>query len=89
MGNVIKKSRHKPNVYLVTSQHDNLYDDHIVPLVEAINENGSNLFIYGNNEMYVTRHNNVVVNTMNEILAILSMLLCDDKIKTFVNPQVQ
>ncbi|MFJ8355604.1 hypothetical protein ACIQ69_19875 [Bacillus paramycoides] len=88
LGNVIKNSRYTPNIYLITSRHDNLYDDHILPLVEAINETGSNLFIYENNETYVTRHNNVVVNTMNEILAILSMLLCDDKIKTFFNPQL-
>jgi len=67
-------------VYLITSHNDDTYKDHIPPLISAItNRGGCRLKVFHNDEYFVTRHNNVVKNSMNEILAILSYELSELK----------
>jgi len=79
----ITKGYDKPNIYLITSRKDELYDDHLVPLVETLKENGCVPYVWENNEEYVLRHNKVVENSLNEILAIITMCLADEKIRKF------
>lgn len=78
--NVIKNSRYKPNVYLVTSINDETYEDHIPQLVSALKEKDINTKIYSNDEIFVTRHNQVAKNSMNEILAFISHCVSECKI---------
>ncbi|WP_025148785.1 hypothetical protein [Bacillus sp. H1a] len=83
--NVIECSISKPNVYVVTSHNDNTYNDHIPQLIETLEIKGIEPKIYHNDEYTVTRHNNVVVNSMNEIFAILSIVLSDKDIRNLFN----
>lgn len=70
----IRNSLFYPNrIYLVTSRNDETYSDHIPPLINEINSMGrSKLTVFCNDESYVTRHNNVVKNSMNEIMYFVS-----------------
>lgn len=81
---VIRNSLHHPSrIYLVTSRNDETYLDHIPQLVMEINSvKKSELIVYHNDESYVTRHNNVVRNSMNEILYFLSCELVSPILKT-------
>ncbi|WP_426940671.1 hypothetical protein ACQCPO_30770 (plasmid) [Bacillus mycoides] len=83
--NVIETSINKPNVYVVTSHNDNTYNDHIPQLIKTLEGKGIKPKIHHNDEYVVTRHNNVVVNSMNEILAILSVVLSDKDIRNIFN----
>jgi len=81
--NTILQSEHRPDVYLITSKNDNTHDDHIPQLLETLAMKNITPYVYYNNNDFVTRHNNVVINSMNEILTILGMLLCDEKVRSF------
>lgn len=80
--NTILNSTYKPdNVYIVTSHNDESYYENIPQLRETLEKRGIVPKIYHNDEFVVTRHNNVVANSMNEILTILGFVLSDRKIK--------
>lgn len=85
LGNVIRESVHAPKkIYLFTSRNDETYADHIPDLIKAINSKGmSKLNVFHNDELCVTRHNNVVKNSMNEILSALTFELSSDDVKSF------
>lgn len=82
---IIEKSIHSPKrIYIITSHNDDTYIDHIPPLILSIQNKGqSNLKTFHNDEFFVTRHNNVVKNSMNEILAILSYELSELRKNSF------
>ncbi len=82
---IISKSPNKPNVYIVTSHHDNTYDDHIPFLLSTLDSKKIRYYIYHNDEFVVTRHNNVVVNSLNEILTILGSVLSPPSVKEMFN----
>ncbi|WP_257392412.1 hypothetical protein [Bacillus vallismortis] len=79
----IVKGYNKPNVFIVTSRKDELFEDHVVPLIETLRESGCRPHVWENNEEYVLRHNKVVENSLNEILTMISMCLSDEKIRDF------
>ena len=69
-------------IYLVTSRNDETYSDHIPHLIDAINYmKRSKLIVFHNDEMYVTRHNNVVKNSLNEIMFFISSELVSSRLK--------
>lgn len=78
---IIKNSMHSPKrIYIITSHNDDTYTDHIPPLINSITNRGDSILkVFHNDEYFVTRHNNVVKNSMNEILTILSYELSELK----------
>ncbi|MCW0952938.1 hypothetical protein OIT44_02485 [Weissella ceti] len=85
LDNVIKDANYVPKkVYLITSKNDNTYYEHIPQLVTALEKSGTELKVFHNNEYVVTRHNNVVKNSLNEILAILSYELSHEDLKNML-----
>jgi len=85
LGHTISNSIHSPEkIYIITSRNDDTYKEHIKPLLQCLSDkNESKVCIFYNDEYYVTQHNNVVKNSMNEILAILSYEISSEKIKKF------
>ncbi|MGN7312581.1 hypothetical protein ACTHQ4_15905 [Alkalicoccobacillus gibsonii] len=80
--NIILNSVNIPdNIYIVTSHNDETYAEHITPLLKTLKQKGLKPHVFHNDEYAVTRHNNVVTNSLNEIFAILSVTLSDEKIK--------
>lgn len=65
--NLIKASFYTPNVHLLTSHSDNLFKENIPGLLEALKINGCGYGVAYNDERYVTRHNEVVKNSLNEV----------------------
>lgn len=80
---IIDNSHYKPDVYLVTSKRDETFSDDAAPLIEKIREKGSRLYVYMNDGKSVTKHGNVVINSMNEILTILGMLISKKDMSQF------
>lgn len=66
-------------VIVLTSHNDNTYSEHIPRLIETINKTSTKLKVIHNDEYFITRHNNVIVNSMNEIFYILSSCLIASK----------
>lgn len=65
---IIIQARTLPvRVTIITSHNDNTYMDHIPALLESLKCAGIEPEIYYNDELYVTRHNNVVINSLNYI----------------------
>lgn len=83
LGEVIRRTLTPPGmIYLVTSRNDETYSDHIPHLIDAINYmKRSKLIVFHNDEMYVTRHNNVVKNSLNEIMFFISSELVSSRLK--------
>lgn len=83
--NCISTSLFNPKkIYLITSRNDDTYSDHIPRLIEVIKEQSeSKLCVYYNDDYYVTQHNNVVRNSFNEIMAVLSYELISNDVKEF------
>ncbi|MDL4912836.1 MAG: hypothetical protein QRY16_03275 [Enterobacterales bacterium endosymbiont of Blomia tropicalis] len=72
-------------IYIVTSKNDNTYEDHILPLIEALKHKGESIVkLYHNNEFYVTKHNNAVKDSLNEIFAMLSYDLSPNNLKAIL-----
>lgn len=68
LGNIIKEiKKNVPKVTLITSHNDNSYYEHIPPLISLFKEKGVQYICICNDELYITRHNNVVANCLNEI----------------------
>lgn len=83
--NIICNSEYIPKkVYLVTSRNDNTYYEHIPPLIESLTHSGTEVKVFSNDEFVVTRHNNVVKASLNEILAILAYELSHDDLKNIL-----
>jgi len=82
---VIRKSVHAPKtIYLFTSRNDETFSDHIPDLLIALKEKSrSRIHVSYNDETCVTRHNNVVKNSMNEILLALTYEVSSDEAKKF------
>ena len=64
---VLSKTK-KPKVCIITSHNDNTYEDHIPALIQDLEACNVDYEVWYCDELYITRHNNVVVNSMNEIL---------------------
>lgn len=80
--NVIGNSDYIPRkVYILTSHNDNTYYEHIPPLIKSLQESGTIVKVFHNDEFVVTRHNNVVKNSLNEIFAILAYELSHKNLK--------
>lgn len=71
-------------VYVISSHHDNTFQDHIPRLLEALEETGVEARVHLNDEYCVTRHNNVVPNSMNVIMAILSSTLVEPSVRSML-----
>lgn len=81
----IEGAIHAPDqIYIVTSRNDETFQDHIPPLLGALNRKArSKVNVFYNDEIFVTRHNNVVKNSMNEIFAILAYELASPQVRKF------
>ena len=73
--NLIKTSYYIPDVCLLTSHNDNLFAENIPNLLEALDLNGCHYNVIYNDEYYITRHNEVVKNSLNEVYYCISKWL--------------
>lgn len=87
LGKIIKESIFSPKrIYLITSRNDDTYSHHIPPLLTCLNDKGeSNVNVFYNDECFVTQHNNVVKNSLNEILAFLSFEISSPSVQKMLN----
>lgn len=85
LGDAISSSiKYPKRVYIFTSRNDETFSDHIPKLLHSLEEKGcSKVMISYNDEVFVTRHNNVVKNSMNEILSALTYELSSQDVKRF------
>lgn len=74
----IRMSGVAPKVSIISSHHDNTYKEHIPALLEELDKKGIKPYVFWNDENYVTRHNNVVRNSLNEIYYVILKWLVED-----------
>lgn len=60
-----------PKVTIITSHNDNTYEEHIPALLESLKGSGINPEVWYNDELYITRHNNVVINSLNTVYYVI------------------
>lgn len=77
LGKIISQSTYHPDIYMITSKNDKTYLTDAIPLTEKIKKHNSRLYVYENNNDFVKQYNQVIPNSMNEVFAILSMLLAN------------
>lgn len=84
--NVIEHSIFSPKrIYLITSRNDDTYTHHIPPLLKSLEvKSESEVNVFYNDEHYVTQHNNVVKNSLNEILMFLSYELASESAQRLI-----
>lgn len=76
--NVIKNSTSRVReVVIITSHNDDTHDEHIPLLEMMLQEKKVNYQIIYNDELFVTRHNNVVVNSLNWIYYFITRWLIE------------
>lgn len=83
LGKIISNSEYHPDIYMITSKNDKTYTTDALPLIEKIKKHNSRIYVYENNNDFITMHNQVIPNSMNELFAILSMLLADKNMKGY------
>ena len=76
--NVIKNSTSRVReVVIITSHNDDTHDEHIPLLEMTLQEKKVDYQIIYNDELFVTRHNNVVVNSLNWIYYFITRWLIE------------
>jgi len=83
LGKVISSSEYHPDIYMITSKNDRTYLTDALPLIEKIKKHNSRIYVYENNNDFIKQHNQVIPNSMNELFAILSMILADKNMESY------
>lgn len=67
----------QPNIVILTSRNDNTYEEHIPLLLDVLEKKKFKYEIVYNDELYITRHNNVVKNSINYLYYYISKWLVE------------
>lgn len=79
LGNIITESSIDVcSVVIITSHRDHTFSENIPALQDVFERKKINYSILYNDELFVTRHNNVVVNSLNWIYYIISKWLVNE-----------